>query len=97
MNKQTIIGSAGSIAAVLFLGWWAASSIPDPMAKAREADEHNPARFERVGSVVVEYRPNINLIGVIYKDRETDIEYIYIWDGLGNGGPSMTRLWKKGE
>ena len=95
--RQDTIGAIATITVVLSTAGWMGCNIPDPMAKVIQADIETPARFEKSGAVVVEYRPINNLTGVIYKDRETGIEYLDIWDGAGNGGPAITRLWKKGE
>ena len=63
----------------------------------REKEHQVPARFEEVSDLILEYRSNQNWTGTVYRDRETQIEYLYIWDGQANGGPAITRLWKKGE
>ena len=86
--------TVGFVVSVLSLIAWC---IPDPRAKVIQAEKDDPARFESVGEVLVQHRSAYDLTGTIYRDRETDIEYLYIWDGANNGGPTMTRLWKKGE
>lgn len=50
-------------------------------------------RFEKL----TEFDFNKSALGTVYRDKETGIEYLYIWGGSGNGGPAITRLWKKGE
>ena len=95
--RQDTIGAIVMFTGVVSVAYWIGSNIPDPMAKVIQADIETPARFEKAGTVVVDYRPVKNLTGVIYKDRETEIDYLYIWDGAGNGGPAITRLWKKDE
>ena len=31
----------------------------------------------------------------ILQDTVTGVDYVYVWRGVGNGGPVMCRLWKK--
>ena len=70
---------------------------PSDRKRVEKSESVNPARFEKVKRVILEYQQHGDLTGTVYKDRETEIEYLYIWDGAGNGGPAITRLWKKGE
>ena len=32
---------------------------------------------------------------IVYLDTLTGVKYLYIWQGYGNGGPAITRLWDK--
>ena len=95
--KQDTVGAIVMFTVAMSVACWVGINIPDPMVKVIQADIETPARFEKAGTVVVEYRPVNDLTGTIYKDRETGISYLYIWDGAGNGGPAITRLWEKGE
>jgi hypothetical protein len=64
------------------------------LPNTKEKEHQVPARFDKVNDLVLEYRSNHTWEGTVYRDRETQIEYLYIWDG---SGPAITRLWKKGE
>lgn len=95
--RETAVGAAISMLVVMVVFVSIAACIPDPKATVAQAHIDKPARFKQVGTVIFDHRVNGQVNGEIYKDRETDIEYMYIWDGASNGGPAITRLWKKGE
>lgn len=68
-------------------------------------EQDKPARFEAIDTLTIEkfkgnksdlvkWPGNGDLTGIVYRDKETDIEYLYIWTP---GGISMTRLWKAEE
>lgn len=58
-----------------------------------------PARFKKVTQIILSYgsTSESDWKGTVYLDKETQIEYLYIWGGAANGGPAITRFWKKGE
>ena len=71
------------------------TSCGGPLAEATTAKD--PNRFYRVAEATIGglanggYEPR----AVILRDRETGIEYLYIWAGGGNGGGAITRLWEE--
>lgn len=48
-------------------------------------------RFQKVG----EFSFDGDKTADIYVDTKTNIQYMYVWDGMANGGPIFTRLWEK--
>lgn len=64
-----------------------------PEAKVIRLEKSNQARFERVGKVVIQHYPVRSLEGIVYRDRETGFEYLFVGDGVN--GIAMTRLWEK--
>jgi hypothetical protein len=67
-------------------------SMEGPRESAAREDRETPSRWELTGEVVLEHRPVRDLTGFIYRDRETDIEYVLLGNGQG-----VTRLYRKGE
>lgn len=48
-------------------------------------------RFQKVGEFSFDGKETAD----IYVDTKTNIQYMYVWDGMANGGPIFTRLWEK--
>lgn len=66
--------------------------------KQRILVEKENLRFREVNTInfrYLEYRDTKFQKATIFEDTETGIQYMYMWGGMGNGGPAITRLWNK--
>lgn len=62
--------------------------------KSTQITQPIPARFDC--SEKINFSNEIDYhTSSICTDKETGIKYLYIWGGMGNGGPAITRLWEK--
>ena len=51
-------------------------------------------RFHKVDSFVFRYTyGDEHQRADIYEDTKTGVRYLYVWGGMANGGPAITRLW----
>jgi len=53
------------------------------------------SRFEEVERIIFCKDRYGDIPATIYRDKETDVKYLYVWFGMANGGPVLTRLWDK--
>ena len=89
------------IAIIMFMVLFTASCEPDtPSTGYYNIGKHDSSRFQVV-SHNGDMRPpafgtRFPSVTIIV-DRETGIEYLYLWSGMGDGGPAITRLWEKEE
>ena len=51
-------------------------------------------RFKRVSVEKMEGKYREDEV-YVKEDMKTGIKYMYVWDGSGNGGPAICRLWHK--
>ena len=63
----------------------------------RETQKKNAVlRFQKVDSFVFRYTwPDEYQRADVYEDTKTGVQYLYVWGGMANGGPAITRLWGK--
>jgi hypothetical protein len=58
-------------------------------------EEEISIRFEKVEQIIFCKDKYGDIPAIIYRDKETDVRYLYVWFGMANGGPVFTRLWDK--
>jgi hypothetical protein len=52
-------------------------------------------QFEKIEQFVFKYNyGKYPVYAEIYKDKKTDVEYLYLWEGVANGGPAITRYYR---
>jgi len=70
----------------------------DPKGQSRKeiiSEKNRTVRFQEVETFVFHYALGESQQAVVYEDTKTGVRYLYLWRGMANGGPTMTRLWDK--
>jgi hypothetical protein len=50
-------------------------------------------RFKEVENFVFTEDRSHTVRATVYVDTKTGVKYMYVWGGMSNGGPAITRLW----
>ena len=83
------IGAAFLVACTLLFCF---GCSPDGRAQAKVQNE--TLRFRKVDGFVFQYTfGGEHQSAEVYEDANTGVRYLYVWGGMANGGPAITRLW----
>jgi len=90
MKRLSITISAAFLVACTIL--FCSGCSPDVRTQTKALNE--TLRFRKVESFVFRYTyGEEHQRADVYEDKKTGVRYLYLWDGMANGGPAITRLW----
>lgn len=90
------VRSITALVAVVSMLLFCSGCGPTPAMKRMKQTQRLNAtlRFREVETLMFRYTyDDEGQHATIYEDTKTNVRYLYVWGGMANGGPAITRLW----
>jgi hypothetical protein len=73
-------------------------AFQDERKQSTDIENISIPQFEKIEQFVFKYNyGKYPVYAEIYKDKNTGVEYLYLWEGMNHGGPAITRYYRSNQ